>query len=229
MGYHQFKKKFTEVSIPLEDNGRFECLWGDHLAYLDDATSTTGFDAHYIYHPAWAARRIKVNQPEKHTDIGSTISFVAQLSAFVPVEFYDYRPSPLTLSGLRSGRADLLHLPFADNSVASLSCMHVVEHVGLERYGDSFDPRGDLKAMKELTRVLAPQGHLYFVVPMGNKARVQYNAHRIYLYKQILNAFSSLKLIDFSFVTNHGEFIEAAQEQDTLSSTYGCGCFDFVK
>jgi hypothetical protein len=31
--------------------------------------------------------------------------------------------------------------------------MHVVEHVGLGRYGDLMDPDGDLKAMRELRRV----------------------------------------------------------------------------
>ena len=36
--------------------------------------------------------------------------------------------------------------------------MHVVEHIGLERYGDPFDSQGDLKPMRQLERVLAPQG-----------------------------------------------------------------------
>ncbi len=33
--------------------------------------------------------------------------------------------------------------------------MHVVEHVGLGRYGDPLDPDGDLKAIAELKRVTA--------------------------------------------------------------------------
>ena len=55
------------------------------------------------------------------------------VSAFIPVEFYDYRPAELSLSGLEFKHADLTHLPFADNSVESLSCMHVIEHIGLGR------------------------------------------------------------------------------------------------
>ena len=43
--------------------------------------------------------------------------------------------------------------PFGDRSVPSLSCLHVVEHVGLGRYGDPLDPQGSIKAMRELQRV----------------------------------------------------------------------------
>ena len=57
-------------------------------------------------------------------------------SAFVPIEHYDYRPPDIRLDNLESGFADLLNLPFSDRSIASLSCMHVVEHVGLGRYGE---------------------------------------------------------------------------------------------
>jgi hypothetical protein len=45
--------------------------------------------------------------------------------------------------------------------------MHVVEHVGLGRYGDPIDANGDAQAIKELKCVLWPGGVLYFVVPTG--------------------------------------------------------------
>ncbi len=43
-------------------------------------------------------------------------------------------------------------------SVESLSCKHVIEHIGLGRYGDVLDPGGDLKAISELKRALAVGG-----------------------------------------------------------------------
>src|SRR5207253_10606962 len=61
----------------------------------------------------------------------------------------------------------LLSLPFADRSVESLSCLHVAEHVGLGRYGDELDPEGTVKAARELQRVVAPAGRLYFALPVG--------------------------------------------------------------
>ena len=107
----------------------------DQLPHLDDRTNTTGFDRHYIYHTAWSARVLAQTKPSEHVDIASSLYFVTTASAFVPIRFYDYRPADLDISNVSSDRADLLALPFADNSIESLSCMHVVEHVGLGRYG----------------------------------------------------------------------------------------------
>lgn len=152
-----FAVRFKVNSVSLADN-RFVCRWEDRLPCLHDATGETGFDAHYIYHPAWAIRKILEANPKKHVDISSKLDFVTMLSAFLPVEFYDYRPADISLAGLRCCHADLISLPFESNSIKSLSCMHVIEHIGLERYGDPFDPQGDLKAMRELIRVLAPGG-----------------------------------------------------------------------
>ncbi len=155
-----------------------------------------GFDRQYIYHCAWAARTLKRLFPSYHVDIGSSLYFVAMLAAFIPVAHYDFRPPDLHIQNLAVGHADLLHLSFETDSVMSLSCMHTVEHVGLGRYGDSIDSEGDLKAMCELKRVVAPGGHLLFVVPLGDPI-IFYNAHRQYAREQIVDAFTPMKLEDF--------------------------------
>lgn len=194
-----------------------------------DKTHMTGFDRHYVYHTAWAARKVAEIKPVFHMDISSSLYFSSIVSAFVPVKFYDYRPADLQLSGLSSEKADLLRLPFADNSITSLSCMHTVEHVGLGRYGDPIDPTGDLKAIKELKRVLAPGGALLFVVPIG-KSTIQFNAHRIYSYAMIREYFSDFELKEFSLIPEKsGAMIVNATEAQADKEAYGCGCFWFVK
>lgn len=95
-----------------------------------------------MYHPAWALRILQKTMPKIHVDISSSIYFIAMASAFVPIKFFDYRPALLNLSNVETGYADITELPFDDNSVESLSCMHVVEHIGLERYGDPLNPKG---------------------------------------------------------------------------------------
>lgn len=199
---------------------------------LNDATGSTGFDAHYIYHPAWAARILKKIAPEFHVDISSTLNFCAIVSAFVPVKFYDYRPANLKLDGLSSGAADLLALPFESSSVRSLSCMHVVEHIGLGRYGDNIDPDGDLKAIGELKRVLADGGDLLFAVPVGGEPQICFNAHRIYSYDQIISYFAGFELKDFSLVPDDAAergLIAGASKMHADAQKYGCGCFWFKK
>ncbi len=198
---------------------------------LGDNTTGTEFDRHYVYHPAWAARILAETKPAEHVDISSTLYFCSIVSAFIPTHFYDYRPADLRLDNLVADHADILALPFADESVASLSCMHVVEHIGLGRYGDRLDPEGDLKAIAELKRVLAPGGNLLFVVPVG-RARIMFNAHRIYSFDQIRSYFKNLDLIDFSLVPDNredGGLIRKATSAMADAQEYGCGCFLFRK
>ncbi len=224
----KFTKSFNQNRQLLEDS-RFMMPWEKRYPCLNDATSTTGFDSHYLFHTAWAARVLANTKPSLHIDISSCLRFVSMVSAFIPVHFYDYRPAQLNLFGLESKRADLMSLPFADDSIESISCMHVVEHIGLERYGDPFDPKGDLKAISELKRVTSINGDLLFVVPLGSQAIIQYNAHRIYTYDQVLSYFSEFNLINFAYVNDAGHFIASATMQDTDKQLYGCGCFHFKK
>lgn len=184
------------------------------------------FDRHYVFHTAWAARVLNIIKPEKHIDISSSVYFNTLVSAFIPIDSYDYRPLIIPLSGLHTESADLKELPFPGNSILSLSCMHVIEHIGLGRYGDVLDPQGDLKAISELKRILA--GDLLFVVPIG-KPIVIFNLHRIYSYDQIMSYFSELELVEFALIPDEGGFIKDATKELVDEQNYGCGCFWFRK
>ena len=210
---------------------RFPLRWRDRAPQLGDRTATTAFDRHYVYHPAWAARVLGHIAPREHIDIGSTLHFSTLVSAFVPMRFYDYRPADLRLSSLQSNHADLTDLPFETGSVQCLSCMHVIEHIGLGRYGDPLDPDGVAKAIAELRRVLAPGGHLLCVVPVG-KPRIQFNAHRIYSYEQVRAHFSELSLRQCALVPDdpaNGGLLIDPPEALFDSQKYGCGCFWFQR
>ena len=210
---------------------RFEITRDDCIPCTDDDTAGTNFDRHYVYHTAWAARLLARLHPAEHVDIGSSLYFASIASAFVPVRHYDYRPADVRLPNLACARADLTDLPFENASIPSLSCMHVVEHVGLGRYGDPLDPDGDVAAMNELARVLAPGGHLLFVVPVG-APRVQFNAHRIYAYDQVRDSFPDLDLLEFSLVPDRADpdgsaLVVNATKAQSDRQRYGCGCFWF--
>jgi SAM-dependent methyltransferase len=230
--WRQFKFIFEYLQFKrLVHDGRFSISWKDRYPCLDDKTKTTGFDRHYIYHPAWAARILAETKPAEHIDISSTLNFVTMLSAFIPVRFYDFRPADVRLNNLKSVAGNIVDLPFEDNSVQSISCMHVVEHIGLGRYGDPVDPEGDLKAISELTRVLAVDGNLLFVVPVG-KPKIMFNAHRIYSFEQVLEYFKELKLVSFALIPEQqesGGLNFDATGQDVAAQDYGCGCFWFKK
>ncbi len=222
--YLQFKRKGGGKRFSLRARNFFPCVW--------DKTRETHFDRHYVFHTAWAARCVQAIRPEKHIDVGSSLYFSAIVSAFIPVDFYDYRPARLDLSGLESKEGDLMQLPFSDNSIESLSCLHTVEHVGLGRYGEPIDPEGDLKAMRELARITRPGGSLLIVVPTGAQSKIEFNAHRIYSYDALVGVFKDFDLKNFSYIPEHAErggLIEKARREDISSDSYGCGCYWFVK
>ncbi len=208
---------------------RFSVKIRDFYPQIKDRTINTGFDRHYVYHVAWAIRKVLEIKPEFHTDISSSLYFGSTLSASLPVKFYDYRPAKLELSNLESYSVDLTKLPFPDGSIKSLSCLHTVEHIGLGRYGDPIDPNGDLRAIEELKRVLTPGGSLLFVVPIG-QPKIEFNAHRIYSYQMIMDLFSDLKLQEFYFIPEQaGQPIYNASKERVDQENYACGCFWFIK
>ncbi len=220
----RFKKSMTTERFSL---GVLDCQ-----LHLGDNVTIVEPERHYTYHPAWAARVLAETRPAKHVDISSALSFSTLISAFIPIEFYDYRPALINLDNLHCGQVNVARLPFKDGEISSLSCMHVMEHVGLGRYGDPIDYDGDLKGMKELERVLAPGGSLLFVVPVGGQPRIQFNAHRIYAYDQITDYFSGLTLKEFALIPDQresGDLVRHASPDLCNAQRHGCGCFWFVK
>jgi SAM-dependent methyltransferase len=224
-GFRQQLKVFRQMN---EQDNRFTVADKDLWAFLSDATSETPFDAHYTYHPAWAVRVVKKINPGRHVDISSTLQFCSTLSAFIPVDFYDYRPARLMLTDLYCGAADLTNLSFETGSIESLSCMHTIEHVGLGRYGDPLDPSADVKALKELQRVTRPGGSLLIVTPVG-QPKIQFNGQRIYSFELINDLFGDFELRDFSLVTDSGGFINQADPNLVREQQHGCGCFWYIK
>lgn len=212
-------------------NGRFSVRWRDRIPCLQDKGANMTFDRHYVFHLAWAARVLARIGPNIHVDVSSSLYFASIVSAFLPIKFFDYRGVDLALSNLSSDLANLVALPLESNSVESLSCMHAVEHIGLGRYGDALDPEGDLKALKELERVLARGGSLILVLPVG-KPKVMFNAHRVYSYEQVLSPLCGLQLKEFALIPDapeEGGLIVNADPRMADLQNYGCGCFWFVK
>jgi hypothetical protein len=199
---------------------------------LNDKDTSPQFDRHYFYHPAWAMRVLKEVTPEKHIDISSIISFVGDLSAFIPVECYEFHAPMIDLDGVNFGSVDLTNLPFETNSIESLSCMHVVEHIGLGRYGDNVDSEGDLKAASELQRVCRLGGHLLFVAPVAECSRLEFNAHRVYTVEMVLEMFPKMRLEEFALIPDkpeQGGLVRYANFSQVKDQRYACGCFHFIK
>jgi SAM-dependent methyltransferase len=186
------------------------------------------FDAHYVIQAWWASCRIKELAPVRHVDVSSNVGFVAQLAAMLPVEFYEFNPPKLTLPNLTIKKASLADLPFPDGSVSSLSCLHVLEHIGLGRYGDPIEPAGMENACRELERTVQPGGHLFISFPVGRE-RTEFNSQRVIDPVRALSFFPNLILAEFSMVSDQKQFIENADLSRARTQEYACGLYHMVK
>ena len=116
------------------------------------------------------------------------------------------------------------HIP--SDSVDSISSLHAVEHFGLGRYGDSIAPNAYKKAINEIKRVTKLGGNIYFSMPIGRQ-RLEFNAHRVFDPRYVINLFDGCELIEFNAVDDDNRFIENAEIEDFIESEYACGLFHF--
>lgn len=215
-----FKYSRKDSAEPINLFNTYPCLY--------DKTPITEISRHYLYQDTWAFKKIIESGARYHIDVGSRIGLVSFLSTITKVTFIDIRSLEVMLENLDSKKGSILSMPYEKDSVASLSCLHVAEHIGLGRYGDSLDPLGTKKAAEELSRILAKNGNLYFSLPIG-KPRLCFNVHRIHNTQQILDYFSALKLIELSGIDDDGFFKKNIDRHYLDSCNYGCGLFWFTK
>ena len=103
--------------------------------------------------------------------------------------------------GLTYIQADATNLEnIKDSSVESLSALCSVEHFGLGRYGDDIDPMAWEKTLKAFQRVLKPNGRLYFSVPVGQKNKICFNAHRVYTPQIIIDTLDKCEILELSYI-----------------------------
>ena len=223
--YVQFLRERKQF-IRMDGHAPFEEL---HPNFFDKTPATQTGRGHYFYQDIWALVKLAELKPEIHYDVGSRYDgFVGQATAICPVVSYDIRPPNITLPRFEFRHGSILDLPLADESVRSLSCLHVAEHIGLGRFGDALDPQGTTKALHELSRVLMKGGHLLFSMPIGRE-RVCFNAQRIWHPEKPIELFPELRLKEFKAVDDAGEFREAVAPRDFVSADNSCGLYLFVK
>jgi hypothetical protein len=210
--------------------GRFEAHFRDFWPKLDDWNDQAGIArGHYFHQDLWVAKRIFRHAPQEHWDVGSRVDgFIAHLLVFREVVFVDARELSGSATGLRSVIGSVTALKIPDASLLSLSCLHVLEHVGLGRYGDPIDPSGYEVGARELSRVLAPGGRLYFSVPIGRE-RLEFNAHRIFAPASVVGLFPKLDLEEFAAIDDSGALVERCPPEDFSDSDYACGIFVFKR
>jgi SAM-dependent methyltransferase len=179
---------------------------------------------HYFYQDLIVAQKIFEKNPANHVDVGSRIDgFVAHVASFRRIEVLDIRKLTSSAPNITFRLCDLLNLPPEFTEYAdSVSCLHVLEHIGLGRYGDSIELAGHSKGFNNLAKIVKPGGTLYLSVPFGIE-RIEYNAHRVFDLKTIVRMVEPVsEVVEFAMVDDSGELRNPADLNATLerSGTY---------
>lgn len=199
--FRHLRDRAEAAAFPL---GRFYPVYSDRS---DSAGEASG---HYFHQDLYVARRVFQRQPRRHLDVGSsTYGFVSHVASFREIDVLDIRPLK-SVKGINFIQQDLMSLPSELHQYAdSVSCLHVLEHFGLGRYGDPLDPHGWAKGLQALKDLLQDGGTLYLSVPSGEKQRIEFNAHRVFGIPFLRNHLQNFFRIDeFAFVDDEGHLHE---------------------
>jgi SAM-dependent methyltransferase len=235
-GFPFFLRSLREVKRQ-SDKGENLFPFRRLIPCLEDRFAESGTaNGHYFHQDLLVARRIHLNNPKKHVDIGSRMDgFIAHVASFREVEVMDIRPLASRIANIKFIQNDLMkdvQKSFFDYC-DSISSLHAIEHFGLGRYGDEIDPNGYLLGLNNIHRILKKRGKFYFSVPIGPQ-RLEFNAHRVFGLQYLLELLRGRYEIDgFSFVDDNGDLHENVQlnenVMDSCGCFFGCGIFELTK
>ncbi|MBT0653116.1 DUF268 domain-containing protein [Geomobilimonas luticola] len=221
-----------------ETFAKIKFAFGKSYLCLEDRLQQSGtIKGHYFHQDLLVARRIYLDNPGTHVDVGSRIDgFVAHVASFRLIEVLDIRPLSNSIPNIRFMQADLM-APVDKNLedyADSVSCLHALEHFGLGRYGDPVNYDGYLLGLNNLLLILKKGGKLYLSVPIGPQ-RIEFNAQRVFSVSFLLKYFSGkCHIKQFSFVDDQGNLhenvpITVNEINSNFNCIFGCGIFELEK
>ena len=226
-----YPKYLKNKKLWLKKNGKIDKNFMILKDYDDLAGTAKG---HYFHQDLLVAKFIYENKPKRHVDVGSRIDgFVAHVASFRKIEVMDIRPLERSKhENIKFIQADLMNLQNL-GEIDSISCLHVIEHFGLGRYGDPIDIDGHNKGITNLVSMLSKNGILYISFPIAGQDEVHFNANRVFQVETIFKHPSiknNMKLIRFDYINEFGNLLTNVNlHKLNPNLNNSCGIFTFKK
>lgn len=184
----------------------------------------------------WMLKNINIRKG-KLLDVGSTIGGM----------LYDLLPKDIEINtinintqryiqNIHQYTGDIRNTDIKDETFDIITCISTLEHIGVEgRYNVKNDPDGDIKAMKEMHRLLKKNGRLILTVPYG--ARNVLPINRLYNNERIKKLFHGYKVVKEEYLKYNSKYgiwlnvseQEAAKTDWLIERWYALGLFVLEK
>jgi 2-polyprenyl-3-methyl-5-hydroxy-6-metoxy-1,4-benzoquinol methylase len=220
--FQQIEGPFTFEQSKLDHSltKRFSCL--RRLFF----SRTARLRERIFEYPLTIAALAELPVPCRIADVGGTSSLLPlELTSLGhEVHVLDLRPCSLKHPCLFTHQINLFDNKFEDNFFDAVTCISVIEHVGLPRYGGEARPDADFEMMKEFARLIRPKGRLIISAPYGKGhdpgTEGAPMGYRIYDRKRLEKLLAKFKIEKLRFaVIEQGVWLEKTQSEADLCPT----------
>ena len=110
-----------------------------------------------------------------------------------------------------------------------ISCLHVLEHIGLGRYGDKINPDGPFLALSNILAYACFNANVLLAVPVGSEA-TEFNSQRIFSAPHFVSICYSLglRLQSFSLIDDDRSFVPNIDVNAASGMNKATGLFHFI-
>lgn len=126
-------------------------------------------------------------------------------------EYHEKHPN------ITSVKKDINSVDFSENDLDEITCVSVLEHIGMSAYGDPAYKAGDEMTIKKFTHILKSSGRLLITMPFAGEYKVlpwNDTYEKIYNYNSITTLFKNWKLIkeEYYIPTSPKKWIKSNRE-----------------
>ncbi len=159
----------------------------------------------YLEYP-WMMKNIKITKG-RLLDIGSTACNMLYelLQKEIEIHGIDLNEKIIKDNKIKFTKGDIRKTDYPDDYFDCITCISTLEHIGVPgRYGSDDDSDGDIKAMREMKRILKNEGLLLVTIPYGIKDILPIN--KLYDKDRVKKLFTDYNIIEQKFLKFNKKF-----------------------